>query len=316
MKQIVLLIVLGLLPILLGIDGYADPAGMKTNTLVHQGLTRTYHVYLPPGYSRGKAAPAPLVIALHGGGGTGEKMNRGTGRQITREADRRSWVAVFPEGVNNGWNDGRKINTFKDRRRSKVDDVGFIAKLIDRLHTDFNIDRKRVYATGISNGGFMSLRLAVELSDRIAAVGAVTASLGKVLEHKIPKQPVGVLFMNGTRDPLVPYEGGQVKVLGRSRGEILSTEASVQWWVKHLDCGSSPKRSQLPDTVRIDGTHTEVERYTDCRGRVQVILYRVIGGGHTWPGGTQYLPKKLIGPVSRDFQATNKIFDFFAQHHR
>ena len=314
MKQIVSLIILGLLSISPGIGGYAGPAGMQTHNLVHQGLTRTYHVYLPAGHSCNKAAP--LVIALHGGGGNGENMDRSTGRQITREADRRSWVVVFPEGVENGWNDGRKINTPKDRRRSKVDDVGFIAKLIDRLHTDFNIDRKRVYATGISNGGFMSLRLAVELSDRIAAVGVVTASLGKVLEHKIPKLPVGVLFMNGTQDPLVPYEGGQVMILGRPRGEILSTEASVRWWVKYMNCSSSPERSQIPDIVKIDGTRTEVERYTDCRGGVQVILYRVAGGGHTWPGGMQDLPKKIIGRVSRDFQAARKIFDFFAQHHR
>jgi polyhydroxybutyrate depolymerase len=314
MKQVVSIIVLSLLYILPGSKAFADPAGMQTHNLVYQGLTRTYHVYLPSGHSPNKAAP--LVIALHGGGGNGENMDRSTGRQLTREAERWSWVVVFPEGVENGWNDGRKINTPKARRRSQVDDVGFIAKLIDGLHTDFKIDRKRVYATGISNGGFMSLRLAVDLSDCIAAVGVVTASLAKVLEQKTPKQPVGVLFMNGTQDPLVPYEGGQVMVLGRPRGEILSTEASVRWWAKHMDCSSSPKISQLPDIVKIDGTHTKVERYTDCRGQVQVILYQVVGGGHTWPGGKQYLPKKVIGRVSRDFQAARKIFDFFAQHHR
>jgi polyhydroxybutyrate depolymerase len=181
---------------------------------------------------------------------------------------------------------------------------------------DFNIDRKRVYATGMSNGGFMCLRLAVDLSDRIAAVGAVTASMGKVLEHKIPKKPVGVLFMNGTEDPLVPYEGGQIVALGHPRGEILSTDASVHWWVKHMECGSSPERSVLPNAARGDKIRTEVESYSDCRGKVYVILYRVVGGGHTWPGGIQYLSKKLIGRVSQDFQGAEKIFDFFARHHR
>ena len=314
MKQVVLLIIFGLLFMSLVVGMDAHPAGMQTYTLVHQGRTRTYHVHLPPGHSRNK--PVPLVIALHGGGGRGDNMDRSTKGQINREADQRSWVVVFPQGIENGWNDGRKIYTPKDRRRSEVDDVGFIAKLIHRLHTDFNIDRKRVYATGISNGGFMSLRLAVELSDRIAAVGAVTASLGKVLENKIPKQPVGVLFMNGTEDPLVPYEGGQVTLLGMKRGEILSTEASVHWWVKHMDCSSSPKKSSLPNIVKFDRTRTEVERYIDCRGKVQVILYRVVGGGHTWPGGKQYLPQKVIGRVSRDFQGVRKIFDFFSQHQR
>lgn len=285
---------------------------VQRRTLTHAGLERSFHVHLPPGHR--KDQPVPLVIALHGGGGRGDRFDASTEGQTIREADRRGWVIVYPDGIAQGWNDGRPLDSARDRRRGNADDVGFLSALIDQLHGDYGIDRTRVYAMGISNGGFMSLRLAIEHSDGIAAIAPVTASLSKALASGKPTRAVPVLLMNGTDDPLVPYDGGQVQVLGRDRGEILSTADTVSWWVAHNGCSGTPNRETLPNAAPDDGTTVEVERYTGCRASSEVVLYRIRGGGHTWPGGMQYLPERAIGRVCRDIDAAAEIFDFFARH--
>lgn len=287
---------------------------MTTHAIEVGGRERTYHLHLPPHHS--KATPAPLVVALHGRGGTGEGFDQSTNGQVVREADRRGYIVVFPEGIDKGWNDGRPPVSDRDRDRSGVDDVAFVSALVDRIDTDHGVDRSRVYAMGISNGGFMSLRLAIDLSDRFAAVAAVAASVTKVMEPLVPKRPVAVVFVNGTADPLVPFGGGQVRVLGRDRGEVLSTDDSVRWWVGHDRCAVSPSARALPDTATDDGATVRVEAHEGCADGSAVVLYRVEGGGHTWPGGAQYLPKAVVGTVCRDIDATSEIFDFFAKHRR
>ncbi|MEM6989382.1 MAG: PHB depolymerase family esterase [Myxococcota bacterium] len=127
-------------------------------------------------HKAGASWPTALVLALHGGGGLADRLDGLTNGQFQREADRRGWIVVFPQGVKLGWNDGRPVN---DNPRKDVDDVAFLSALIDRLASDYAVDTKRVYATGISNGGMMSILLAMRLSDRIAAVAPVTANVGK-----------------------------------------------------------------------------------------------------------------------------------------
>ena len=288
--------------------------GLTERSLAHDGMERVYFVHLPPGHSRTK--PVPLVVTLHGGGGTARGFESGTGAGVTSEADRRGWVVVFPEGIERGWHDGREEVTARDGKRGAVDDVGFIRALVDRMQADYGIDPKRVYATGISNGGFMCQRLAVELSDRMAAVASVTATLPKVLEPQTPSRAVSVMLVNGTADPLVPYEGGQVQVFGRERGEVMSTDATIAWWAKHGGCTAAPSTRSLPDRAPDDGTTVSRTEISGCRAESAVVLYRVQGGGHTWPGGQQYLPRSVIGIVSRDFDATPEIFDFFSKHER
>ncbi len=298
-------------------EGKAEPrkaAVVLPETLAHQGRERTYRLLLPKGYD--KAKPAPLVLALHGGGGTADGMDRSTGAQFAREADKRGWVVVFPQGVAKGWNDGRPLTSRRDKQRKGVDDVAFLGALIDHLHKTRGIDRTRVYATGISNGGFMSFRLGLELSARIAAIAPVTANLAKVHAGKRPTHPVGLLVINGTKDPLVPYAGGQVKVLGKARGAIFSTDESLVRWAALVGCGKAGKAVALPDTAPRDGARAYRQAWTPCGRGAHVELIRIEGGGHTWPGGQQYLPKLLVGTTCRDFDAVPVIFDFFARHRR
>lgn len=300
----------GLLFFALVVAGGAG-AQMRTGeiegTLEAGGATRTYRVYVPASYD-GKS-PVPLVLALHGGGGAGRGMNRLT--NLNDLAERHGFIVTYPDGLYRHWNDGRQSGAAESRR---VDDIGFLSALIDRLSRDYRIDPKRVYSTGISNGGFMSQRLACDLADRIVAVGVVAATMGRDLSARCkPSHPVSVLLIHGTEDPLVPYEGGRVQV--RGGGEIISAPQAVRKWVDLNGCTAKPKSDLLPDAAD-DGTRTRRETYADCENGTEVTFLAIEGGGHTWPSGPQYLPARRIGRTSRDFSASQVIWEFFAAHPR
>lgn len=285
-----------------------------TESLQYEGVKRTWHIYLPPGFS--KNTPSPLVIALHGGGGNGRKFDQMTTEgTLTAAADKRGVVLVFPEAMNRQWHDGRKEIVKGDKI---YDDVGFISRLIDVMVEKYAVDTRRIYATGISNGGFMSIRLAMDLSGKIAAVAPVTAQISRALAGRLPMQPISIMIVNGTADPLVPYDGGTIRLFrfGRSRGEILSTTASFEHFRRHNGCDQPPVSTKLPDNDPEDETTVEITRYTDCRSGSEVVLIKVIGGGHTWPGGKQYLRPRMVGKVSREVNASEMILDFFLRHTR
>ena len=285
-----------------------------TETLRHEGVERSYHIHLPPGFS--KVRPAPMVLALHGGGGKGLRFDQGaTSGTLSAAAGRRGIVLVFPEGVKKQWNDGRTEILKKNKAH---DDVGFISRIIDKMVNNYGVDPQRVYATGISNGGFMSIRLAMDLSEKIAAVAPVTAQISKALEKKTPKIPISVMIVNGTQDPLVPFTGGHVRLFkfGRSRGEILSTASTVERFRRHNGCSKTPEIIKVQDLAPEDGANVEIHKYTAGRDGAEVILVKVLGGGHTWPGGKQYLKPRMIGTVCRDINASEMILDFFLTHTR
>jgi len=304
---------LGLILLTIGLGGCCRPserARVTTWKLAYGGRPRQVHVFIPRGHC--PTAAVPLVVALHGGGGSGDRLDRATGGTITRAAAARGWVVAFPSGVEARWNDGRSSSTAQRWARADVDDVGFLQAVMDRAHEKLGIDLKQVYLTGISNGGFMALRMAVEVPDRVAAVAAVTATVSAPLGQRHPSAPVPVLFMNGTEDPIVPYDGGAVRVLGQERGRIWSTKDSAQWWRKINGCTRPATHETLPDRVPEDGTRTYIERSTGCASGAPVVVYRIDGGGHTWPGGLQYAPRSAIGQVARDFDGGHAIFEFFA----
>lgn len=302
---------LGLVVVVLVLCRARATAGLSHHSLRFQERERTFFIHLPPQHTKARAVP--LVIALHGGGGTATLMNSSTKFSLSAQADARGWVLLIPQGVAKGWNDGRPAIDRGSRARAGVDDVGFIAALIDHAHAKYGIDRDRVFVTGISNGGAMSFRLALDLSDRIRAVAPVTMSLPAVLKGKTPKRPISVLMVNGTDDPLVPFRGGQIRVLGRDRGEVLPTDDTLEWWAKQNGCTTSATPRTLPDADPKDKTRVVFEERRDCKNGTRVALYRVEGGGHTWPGGRQYLPQRVVGRVSQDIDASSVIFQFFAE---
>ena len=288
----------------------------QTEVIDLDGVERTYHIHLPPNFS--KEEPAPLVFALHGGGGQGLRFDESTADTLIPAADERGMVLVFPEGINKQWCDGRFEHLNQETECDGNEDVAFISALIDTMVQEYGVDPTRVYATGISNGGFMSVRLAMDLSEKIAAVAPVTAQLSVALADRLPKLPISIMIVNGTEDPLVPFEGGHVRVVsfGRSRGEVLSTAETIERFRLHNGCDPTPELVRLPDIDPDDETTAEIEKYAGCLADTEVTLVRVTGGGHTWPGGKQYLGEGLVGTVSREINASEMILDFFLDQAR
>lgn len=283
----------------------------QEGSLLVDGLDRTYLLHVPPSYDG--AVPVPLVIALHGGGGSGQKMASLT--DFNTLSDTEGFIVVYPDGIENHWNDGRKVEKYRAQKEN-IDDVKFISVLIDHLEKELNIDETRIYATGISNGAMMSCRLACELSEKIAAIAMVAGAMPENLcEYCSPSRPVSVLVMNGTEDPLVLWEGGEIKIGRQNFGKTLSVHDTVAFWVEHNGCTLSPSVTWLPDT-KADGTTVRKEVYGRGKEGTEVILYAIEGGGHTWPGGLQYASRRTIGGTCYDIDATGVIWQFFAQHTR
>ncbi|MDP2967652.1 MAG: PHB depolymerase family esterase [Deltaproteobacteria bacterium] len=284
-----------------------------TRSIYVGGLERTYQLHTPSSYDPSRSVP--LVILLHGGGGTGQEMEKLTLGGFNRLADREGFVVVYPDGIEKHWHDGRGLEAYRAHREN-IDDVGFISALIEQLINSFHVDPNHIYAAGISNGGQFSQRLACELSHRIAAIGVVAIQLPEHLPSSCaPKRPVSVLMMPGTEDPLVPWEGGEIGFRrGRKFGRVLSVPESMRFWTKHNQCPPSPLITYEPDRDPKDGTRVRRETYGPCGHETEVLLYAIEGGGHTWPGGDQYLPARIIGRTSRDIDANEVIWGFFKRH--
>lgn len=286
----------------------------KKETFKCGKYNRVCYVYVPS--SLDKEKKPPLLIVLHGGGGTWRGMVRLTGGKFDKLADKEGFIVVYPDAIDKHWNDGRGLENRKSNREN-VDDVGFISKIIDLMAKQYNIDGTRVYATGISNGGMMSYRLALDLTGKIAAIAPVTASMGENISRtKTPSAPISALIMNGTKDPLVPYNGGEVHFGKTRHGMVISTQDTVKYFVKYNGCSSSPVTASLPDTNKLDKSSVKREIYSGGKNNTEVILYQVEGGGHTWPGGFQYLPASMIGVTNRDIDACGIIWEFFKRHKR
>lgn len=285
-------------------------------SFVYDNLKRTFRIYLPAGYK--KPSRLPLVIALHGRGGNGESMILLTRKGFNKLADKDGFVVVYPDGIDLNWNDGRMDEESNDRaHRENIDDVGFISALIDSMITSYNIDPKRVYVTGISNGAIMSYRLACELTNKITAIAPVDGNIPLlVFPECSPSRPVSVLAINNTNDPLVPFNGGDIygSIRKVNLGKVLSVNESIMFWVNWNGCSVYPVIINEPDKDPKDGTRVISMRYSDGLDGTEVILYSVEGGGHTWPGGFQYLPVWIIGKTSRDINANEIIWSFFNNH--
>jgi len=281
-------------------------------SIMHDGLKRTYLLHSPDNLEKGKSVP--LLIALHGKLGTGKLMVKLTCKKFNTLADKEGFIVVYPDGIDKSWNDGRPIKSKPNKiNDSIIDDVGFISALIDELIKTHCVDPARVYVTGMSNGAMMTQRLAIELSDKIAAAAPVCGNIPVDLKST-PKNSVAMLIINGTADPLVPYEGGEVHFLNMKVGKVTSTVESVNFWVSNNKINNSPKFDYLPDTNPADGCRVKRTSYGNIGEKGEVVLITIEGGGHTWAGGMQYAHKMWIGKTCRDINACDMIWEFCKQH--
>jgi len=293
-----------------------DP-GFSSRTIRVSGIERAYLVRVP---SVLPAAGAPVVVMLHGHGGNAKgligegKMRAAPYKAWIQIADLQGIVLVAPDGLpgsngKQGWNDCRE-----DAVNPKGDDVVFLSAVVEAVGREVSIDRSRVFFAGTSNGGHMALRMAVERPDLAAAVAAVAAAMPARSECKEPKAPVRVLFMNGTSDPLVPYNGGAVAGREKQRGTVLSAEASVEVWRRLAGVSGPPVKIQVTDTDKSDDSRVEISRY--MKDAIPVVaLYRVEGGGHTEPSARErYGPlwTGIAGAQNGDIEMAMEMWDFFS----
>lgn len=264
-------------------------------------LDREYLLYIP--LRAPPDRPLAVVLAFHGGGSRARQMEGLTG--FVALARREEFIVVYPEGVNRGWNDGRVAIDIALRR--DVDDVAFVVAILDALAKERAIDRKRVFATGISNGAIFSHYLAGNAADRIAAIAPVVGGIAEPFDRRFqPSHPVSVLIIQGTLDPLVPYAGGSIGG-GRGRGRIVSTDVAVRLWTGANGCTGAPVTRVFPDATPDDECRVTVTRFDGGTEGASVELMKLDGGGHTWPGGLQYLPRSVIGRTCQDIDATRVI---------
>ena len=282
----------------------SDP---DAHSIVVKGVERTFLLHIPKGAKA--AARRPLVMALHGGGTNGKSMRRFSG--LDEAADQYGFMVVYPEGTGptarfRTWNSGA-CDVYA--RKQNVDDVAFLSALIDHLVQTQQADPQRVYVTGISNGGMMSYRLAAEIPDRIAAIAAVAGTLD--VPAAAVKRPLPILHFHGTADEHVLYKGGHGPKTF-SENEHTSVADTMATWVKVNGANPEPREERLPD-VADDGTRVTRYAYATKADPQNIVLYKIEGGGHTWPGRPARL-ERVLGTATRDISANDIMWEFFKAH--
>ena len=268
--------------------------GMDMRTLSIDGETREYIIDVP-------ALPAgdgalPLVVNMHGFGSNANQQRAYMALETTAPWDSSGFVRVYPQGLDSSWNAGDccGVSVAQDR-----DDVAFIRSLVGELTAQRCVDANRVYATGMSNGGFMAYRLACEASDMFAAVASVTGVLGLDPSECQPERAVPLFVSHGTADAVVPYEGGDT--VGAAM--FASAASGVAHFADLHGCASPPEQS-------FSGEVTTCQRYADCESGGEVIFCSHEGGGHCWPG----VEFCVNGTSPLDLSGSEQIIDFFGRH--
>jgi polyhydroxybutyrate depolymerase len=270
------------------------------HTIDVNGVSRNYLLYVPPGQS-GKRMPA--FIMMHGSGSSATQQERYSNFDAFAQAH--GLVVMYPNGIDKHWNDGRVIG-----HESMADDIGFIKAMLAEVIAQGSIDPKRVYAAGISNGGFMAQHMACVMPDALAGIAVVAAT--QPVDAACPSpRPMPVIFFQGTADKFVPFNGGPIAPqFGANRGTAMSNAQAVAIWQKRNGCGAA-QRTQIPSKDASDPLSVTVETYSCPAGRgLEDVI--VQGGGHTWPGAHQgWLATKILGPVTDNIDANATIWSFF-----
>jgi polyhydroxybutyrate depolymerase len=269
-------------------------------SIVVDGVERKYRTHLPVEYD--DSQPTPLVLAFHFYGGSARMMEWLT--HFNQVADENGFIVVYPEGYKSSWADGSDLFPAD---LDYIDDVAFTLALIDELKSQYHIDETRIYATGFSNGGFFVHRLACEATEHLTAIATVGAALAtNTLDACAPEGTIPVMMINGTDDPSVSWEGAP---------ESAPVPITAAFWALYNNCDQEPSLTDQPD-VSSDGTHVRLESYSNCQDNVEVILYAIEGGGHTWPMGNQavQLWGLFNGRISQQMDASQVIWEFFQKY--
>jgi polyhydroxybutyrate depolymerase len=298
-------------------QAYPLGPGDYERTIKVGGMDRYYLVHVPPRYN--KSQPTPVVLNFHGGGGNPKAQRKSSQMDLT--SDRAGFIAVYPQGTQSTASPKRFLRKRSRLKRkgftwnagtccgwaqsNNIDDVGFTASLLDDLARQFNIDPKRVYATGYSNGAIMCYRLACELPDRIAAIAPVSGPME--MPNCNPSRPVSIIHFHGTKDQFAPFAGGKGRrsLPGQN---FTSVEKTISRWLKVLKI--MQKQSKIMKRGKAIGIS-----YGPGKDGSEIVLWKLEGGGHTWPGGKfGILGKRVLGEMNTDISATELMWKFFQRH--
>lgn len=264
----------------------------QTFSFVHDGNTRYYIVHLPTGYNASNSYP--MVLNFHGY--TSNAIEQQAYSLMDMVADTAGFIVVYPEGIANAWNVGFFGNYY-----TGIDDIGFVNALIDTMIANYSIDANAVYATGMSNGGYLSNRLACELSGRIAAIASVTGPMtDSTNAYCNPSRMVPVMHIHGTMDLVVNYNGS---------ANSLGAVELVGFWGQHDSCPVTSSDVPYPNINITDNCTAIRKNYLPCSDGAEVVLIEITNGGHTWPGAAIDVPS--LGNTNRDFFASGEIWNFF-----
>ncbi|MFT6727552.1 MAG: polyhydroxybutyrate depolymerase, partial [Flavobacteriales bacterium] len=266
-----------------------------TSSFVYQDSTREFMTYIPQAYLDNSSEAVPLLLNLHGYGSVNWQQELyGDFRPI---ADAENFIICHPNGTVDAlgsrfWNSGIG---------STIDDIGFISALIDSLEILYNIDSEKVFSTGMSNGGFMSLTLACELPNKVKAVASVTGSMTAFqINNCNNTNPTPMMQIHGTNDQTVIFEGSE---------NVEGIENVVGFWVNQNGCDSVAVQTNIPDNNAGDNsTATRYDFNQNCGDDASVVFYKVENGGHTWPGASFLIPGEV---TNLDFDASAVIWEFF-----
>jgi polyhydroxybutyrate depolymerase len=287
--------------------------GLLTDrTIQVSGIHREYHLYIPQNYSN-----APVVMLFHGHSTSNDALiglnNETAPYKIWLDkAEQENIILAIPNGLftsqnEKGWNDCRADAP----TNSNADDVQFVSLLIDFIVNTYQADSNRIYANGSSNGGHLCIRLANELSEKLTAFSAIISANAVNSDCGSSNTPISALFMNGTEDPILPYNGGQ---MASNRGEVFSTQDTIDYWITRNGTDSVPEFVSLPDINSTDNSTVEKYTYSNGTNNTEVVLYQIINGGHTNPSKVERNSEPItnfVGNQNADIEMVDEVWSFF-----
>jgi len=290
---------------------------LLSQTMEFDGRQRSYHLYLPKKLSSNPA----LILVMHGSMSKGLHMRGITAYGFETLAEEEGFIVVYPDGFERHWNDCRASAKYSANTLD-INDVGFLSELVLQLQGEYGVDSSKIFATGLSNGGHMSYRLALEAPELVRAIAPMAASMPEDTNLGCRKSgtPMNVAIFNGTEDPVNPYHGGVVEILGdRSRGAVLSSQATMEYWLSLLSGAHAERvneqveqplvvtRKQLPE---VDGDPVTTIDVQIWKGKYQVRLYTMRGSGHVVPSRfVRY--GAFFGGAAGDVEAADVVWSFF-----
>lgn len=285
-------------------------AKFKEKSFLHNNVERNYLIYTPETLE--EYEKLPVFMLLHGGGSNMHRVLRTS--ELSALAAEKKFILVVPNAIDGRWNDGRKI-LYNNRTPSTADDIGFLTNLLTHTINYYQADASKVFIKGASNGGIMAFRMACEKSDFLTGIAPIIASMPKNMLHNCaPSSPIKIVFIAGTDDPLMPFEGETE----HTKEPMLSIDESVSFWAKHNNCPSPPTKERLPSLE--NPFHSYVMRYTyhNCAKGGGISYYEIVGGGHHIPSFSKYrfmnrYLERHLGIHNHDISSAAEIWNFFFQ---